>query len=119
MNDSVQKQGINSKNQTLPGAVLPSLASLMTIELLVKENDAVYLVHDEPYPGILKWVEYNPDAREMSFIQQDGVTQDLGLDIPEDLNERLKTAKSNMINVVLKKDSRIEDYYIVPFVMTC
>ena len=41
------------------------------------------IVHREPLASDIQWVEFNKATRALSLVHEDGVTQDLGIDVSE------------------------------------
>jgi hypothetical protein len=91
--------------------VLPSMASYMKVDFMFNDK-GVWILHDQPLPEILRWVDYDTDSGTVTLNTAQGKTQELGLPIPARASERLR--KSVEISVMLIKDGKIADFTIVP-----
>ncbi|MCB1555946.1 MAG: hypothetical protein KDJ15_01395 [Alphaproteobacteria bacterium] len=99
----------------LPDPVLRPLASQMEVDLVVKEDGRIFLLHDKPFRDILNWVEFDRDRGVLSLVTQKGRTQDLGMDIPEDTQDFMLETQN--ISLWRMQDGQIADMYILPFLV--
>ena len=91
--------------------VLPPLASYMKVDFMFSQK-GVWILHDQPLPEILKWVDYDADRGTVTLNTAQGRTQELGLAIPAKAAAKLR--KSVEISVILIKNGQIADMTIVP-----
>ena len=93
-------------------AVLPSLRTTMEVSLVLSPESDVWLLHGKPLPGILKWVEYDADLRNLILVMIDGRVQGTGFPVPDDM--RAYMMKAEEIYVIQVDTEGIKDMYIVP-----
>jgi hypothetical protein len=91
------------------------LASMMKVDFLLNKEGGVWLLHDKPLPGILKWVEYDADTERVMLVKRHGGVQDLGLKVPLSMGYSLMGAKE-ITAMLIDGDGKIVDFAIVPLV---
>lgn len=91
------------------------LTSLMNVNIMVNESSKVWVLHDEPLPDLLKWVEYDCSSGCVSLVTDDGVLLGLGLELPQDIKQRLEKARD--VYVVRMRDEYIDDFYHLPLLV--
>lgn len=96
-------------------SVLPSLASMMTVDMVVNDRGNIWILHDKPLPVVLNWVEYDVDTARLSLISQDGEMIDLGMTIHKPLQKPMSTASE--IYIVYMSVEEIKDMYILPLMV--
>ncbi len=92
-----------------------TMASQMHVELVVNDDAGVWVLHDQPFPAILHWAEYDEENNELTFITHDGKIQDLGMKIPNDIGDILLDADE--ICAMYMKDGKVQDIGIVPIMV--
>lgn len=93
--------------------VRPPLSSQMHLELMVNDDSQVWLLHDKPFSGILKWVEYDEDTNLMTLVTEDGMSQNLGIVIPEKIGQLLLSSQQ-LTALLMNYEGQVGDFYIVP-----
>lgn len=89
-----------------------SLATMMTVDLMVNERGNIWVLHDKPLPLVLNWAEYDADLSTLTFVAQDGEAIELGMTIHKPLHKPMATAHE--VYVVLMDKAEIKDMYILP-----
>lgn len=95
-------------------AILPPLASCMKVDLLVNEQSQVWLLHDQPFSGILRWAEYDAGTDTVTLIMDSGQIQEVGLPLSAPMRELL--AGATLLHAILMGEKYIKDVYRVPLV---
>lgn len=93
----------------------PTLAKMMTVDLMVNERGNVWVLHDKPLPMILNWAEYDADLSKLTFVAQDGEALELGMTIHKPLQKPMLEARE--VYVVLLSQDEIKDMYILPLMV--
>ena len=75
----------------------------------------VWLAHDQPFPGISQWAEYDVDMGTLTLVSNGGITQDLGIKIQKPMRKYLRQAK--MIDTVLVQNKKIHDFGRIPLLV--
>lgn len=100
------------KNQNAEGedsVVLPHVSSVMNVDLLVKEQGGVWILHDKPFKDYLRWVEYDQMDNELTIVTQSGKIQGLGLTIPDQMIPPI--LQEHEIRLIQIRDKKIWDVY--------
>lgn len=95
------------------GSVLSPLTEDMAVDLVVNEEGQVWILHDKPLSGLLKWVEYDAGSAVLNLVFQDGVMQDIGLKVNEKTDECLKKGRNVFVGY-MKDGQMLYDFGIVP-----
>lgn len=95
--------------------VKKSMAKTMNADLVINKHSQVLLAYDQPFPGVLQWVEYDVDMGNLVFILDDGKMQDFGMKVEAAMSRYLRQAK--MIDTMLVMDEQIKDFYRVPLLV--
>jgi hypothetical protein len=107
--------GIDPFGLVTENAGQPSLAKMMTVDLMVNERGNLWVLHDKPLPMILNWAEYDADLASLTLVAQDGEVLDLGMKIHKPLQKPMLEARE--IYVVLLSQDEIKDMYILPLMV--
>ncbi len=99
----------------LQPAVLPPLATRMEIDLLINEESKIWLLYSRPLQDMVKWAEYDPRSNKLALIMLSGQLQELGLVIPEKMQELLRNSRELYLVQITNKE--IEDCGIVPLMV--
>jgi len=97
------------------GAIRCPMAEKMNVEFVVNEDAEIWVLHDQPFPAILHWVEYDQETNIVTFVTHDGKIQDLGMVIAKPVGEILIDADE--ICAMLMQDGQIRDIGIVPVIV--
>lgn len=97
-----------------PVGFLPCMASLMKVDLVVSQKSDVWILHDRPIDGVLRWVEYDPATAAVTLVMENGNVQDLGLPLSEPMCDCLEDA--TIAYAILMGEKYIKDMYRVPLV---
>lgn len=95
--------------------IAPELLSTMKASLVVDQQSNVWLLHDKPFTGVLKWMEYDVPKASMVLVMADGTTQDIGLTINKKMGECLENAQKAY--TFLTDGEKIRDMYMVPIIV--
>lgn len=99
-----------------PGqTVLAPLRRRMEVDLVISDDERVWLLHDKPLDGPLRWVEYDADDHTLSLVYRNGSVAPLGTRIAK--NVRRKMNKGTKIYVVCLMDETIVDFYDLSLVV--
>jgi hypothetical protein len=94
--------------------VYPSLDKTMETSLVLNEKGHVWLLHNQPFPSVLNWAEYDARQKSLSFISYEGKIIDMGITIHKPFHARLM--KLNQIATILLHEGKICDFYIIPLI---
>ncbi len=92
-----------------------SLTAGMNVDLVANAKGQVWVMHDRPFPGQLKWMEFDPGAATLDFIRHDGTMLDLGMTVDPVIAGHMRQASQG--NVIYQVDEVMKDLYIVPLVV--
>jgi hypothetical protein len=98
--------------------VLPSLASLMDVELVVSEDHSVMVIVSKELLQSYWWAEYDIDLQQLYFVTVEGKIQGLGMKVHEPFEDNMTDATDIRLvrfNQKTKKMSGLP--YIVPLVV--
>jgi len=90
------------------------MISQMLIDVVVNDDDRVWVFHDKPFDGILEWAEYDADLARLVFVTKNGKINDLGLQIQPLMQKPL--AQAEYIEAYLIQDKVFRDYAKVSLV---
>ncbi len=91
--------------------VLPDLLSSVNVDLVIGENSKLWLLHDKPFPGVLRWIEYDMRDRTVTLVLDDGRTQNVGVKINPQIATYLRRASHAY--AVLFIQGKVRDVYMV------
>lgn len=91
------------------------MAKTMNADLIINKHSQVMLAHDQPFPGVLQWAEYDVDMGSLVFILDDGRMQDFGVRVEPAMGRYLRQAK--MMDTVLVVKDQIHDFFRVPLLV--
>ena len=92
--------------------VLSSLASTMSVDLIVNERGNLWVLHDKQLPAIINWVEFDAEMDSLTLVSQTGQLIDLGMKIPKMFQRIILQTK--YIYIVYMADKAVKDIYILP-----
>lgn len=95
--------------------VRKAMAKTMNADLIINKHSQVLLAHDQPFPGVLQWAEYDVDMGSLVFILDDGRMQDFGVRVEPAMGRYLRQAK--MMDTVLVVKDQIHDFFRVPLLV--
>ena len=105
-----------SKTGSAPDSPLwPKAADRMKIDVTVNADAQVWVLHDQPFPDYLEWIEFDVPTGTMTFITAGGKLQDLGLTIYSPMKELV--ARANDICTIYLRDGQIRDMGMVRLVI--
>lgn len=90
------------------------LADIMTVNLLVNDKSEIMLLHDKPFPILLKHAEFDPERGILNFIDHHGRSVELGIPIPPVMGNHI--IESSDMKTVLLKNNEIADFYFIPLI---
>ena len=98
--------------------VLPSLSSLMEVELSVNEASSVRVILTKKLPYSYWWAEYDVDLAQLYFVTVDAQIQGLGMKIHKPFVENLTNAKEVSLLLANKKTEKLVGMpYVIPLVV--
>jgi hypothetical protein len=92
-----------------------SLADQMKVNLVVNDKSELILLHDQQFPFLLNWAEFDADLSKLYFIGFKGTPLELGIKIPKKLFADIRRNKK--ISTVLIQDKEVVDFYILPLIV--
>jgi len=92
--------------------VLPAAAPQMKIDVVVNADLKVWVIHDQPFPDVLEWVEFDVETGMMTFVTIAGKLQDLGMVIHPPMDQYVAQAKEVCLMMIRNKE--IRDMGLVP-----
>jgi hypothetical protein len=90
-------------------------AAQMKIDVTVNAEGHVMVLHEQPFPDYLEWIEFDPANGEMVFITAQGKMQNLGMIIHAPMNKYVARARN--ICTVCIRDGVVRDLGIVPLLV--
>lgn len=92
---------------TVDPPVWPQAALTMKIDVAINKNADVWVLHDQPFPDYLEWIEFDADSKIMTFITAHGKLQDLGIPIHPPMDAVV--ARARRVYTVYIRDGIIRD----------
>ncbi len=92
-----------------------SMASQMDVDLLVNGSERIMVLHDKPFPDLLKWGEYDAETKTLNFVMRGGDVMDMGMKILDSLDSKVQ--KATKLYAIYMQDGKIVDYYNVPLMV--
>lgn len=89
-----------------------SVAARMKVDVAVSPDGKVLVLHDQPFPSYLEWVEFDAETGEMTFVTSEGKIQGLGLTIFAPMNKHV--AKAHDVCTICVRNNEIRDMGLVP-----
>ena len=105
---------------TLPdGSDIPvwrgTATSKMKIDIAVNPEGKVLVLHDQPFPDYLEWVEFDALTGEMTFITAEGKLQDLGMLIHAPMNKHV--ARAQQVCTIRLHEGEVRDMGLVTLIV--
>ena len=97
-------------------SIYDSIASTMNVDIVVNESADVWVLHDQPLPGILNWAELDVETKKLTFMCYEGKLLELGMFIHPPIMDYVKQA--SQIQVAQMRDKKIYDVYKLPLLVT-
>lgn len=91
-----------------------TLAEVMKIALLIHEDGLIWVFHDKKIPGGLDWVDYDPKADKIYFINKEGFSYDLGLKMKAEQKQHLLRCEYLMSAHI--EDNDVQNMNVVSFI---
>ena len=95
--------------------VWPAATTKMQIDVTVNEESQVWILHDQPFPDLLEWVEFEVKTGIMTFVTKEGKLQDLGLTIHAPMKEYVAHARQAFL--VMMRHNEVRDMGLVPLIV--
>lgn len=95
--------------------VYPSLMAMMKVDIAISPESDVWIIHSQPLPEALKWIEYDLDLESLTLVSLSGKIQDSGMKVPATIKKFLRQAKE--VCVVHQGDEFVKDMCFVPLVV--
>lgn len=95
--------------------VYPSLMAMMKVDIAISPESDVWIIHNQPLPEPLKWIEYDLDLESLTLVSLSGKIQDSGMKVPASIKKFLRRAKE--VSVVYQGDEYVKDMCIVPLLV--
>lgn len=92
-----------------------SAAAKMKIDVAVNPDGQVLVLHEQPFPDYLEWIEFDFDTGELTFITPGGKLHDLGMIIHAPMNKYVAAAKE--VCTICIRNEEIRDMGLVPLVI--
>lgn len=73
--------------------VLKNLSTQVKCGIFTNKQGDILIVQDSPLSSEIKYVEYDPANNSFSLVYTNGFTQNLGIDINENMKKNLKQGK--------------------------
>lgn len=86
--------------------VIASLASRMTIELMMDETGRALLLHRQELPEVIWWAEYDVELNSLYFVTIKGQLMGYGMKMPPALAARIIRVKDLWFMQVEEKDKK-------------
>jgi len=109
-----KKKHTASSSVEAESSAFPLPESDMRVDILYNREGGVWVLHDQPMPDALKWVEYDAASETVTLVTQGGRIADPGLKIPSEKSFYLERAME--VTALLMKDGFVTDFAIVPMV---
>jgi hypothetical protein len=95
--------------------VYPSLMSMMKADLVLNPESDIWLIHDQPLPEVVKWIEYDIELETLILVSVSGKIQGFGQKIPPAMKKYM--GKGRMIHLIYFDMDLIQDMSIVPLIV--
>lgn len=92
-----------------------SLMSMMKVDLVISPESDVWMLHDQPLPEVMKWVEYDQDLQTLTLVSLSGKVQDFGMRVPPAMQKYMKRATK--IYAIHQGENEIKDMTVVPLLV--
>ncbi|QQG37207.1 MAG: hypothetical protein HYS17_05450 [Micavibrio aeruginosavorus] len=89
-----------------------SVSARMKVDVAVSPHGQVLVLHDQPFPSYLEWIEFDAESGEMTFVTAGGKIQGLGLTIFAPMNRHV--AKAHEVCTICIRNNEIRDMGLVP-----
>ncbi len=66
-----------------------TLSEIMRCGVFTNAQGKVFVVHDSDIPSPVDWVEYDEYEKKVSIVTEDGVMQDLGIEINDQTHNNI------------------------------
>ncbi len=98
--------------------ILPSISSLMEVELVTNPEGGVLVIITRALPSPYWWAEYDIDLQQLYFVTVHGQLQGLGMKIHDVFEKRMINAKDVKIVRFEKNTGKMIGIpYIIPLVV--
>ncbi len=97
--------------------MLQSITKSMEFNLFVSNVGNVVLLHKSPLDCDYDYVQFDEQSSSLEFMTIEGKAQNLGMNIPENLHERLQKTKE-LLMVEVTEDYTCQDPVLLQFVQT-
>jgi len=98
-------------------AVLHTIAENIEFNLFVSDVGNVVLLHKSPLGHDYDYVQFDEPSGSLEFMTIEGKTQNLGMNIPEKLHERLQKTRE-LLMVEVTEDYTCQDPVLLRFIQT-
>ena len=114
-----QKKALKKFDKLDPDApVIPSLASMMEVEIVAGSEGEVMVIITDDIPETYWWSEYDIDLKQLYFVTVNGKVQGLGLKIHECFEEHMTEGQDvRLVRFDKKNQVPVGVPYIVPLVV--
>ncbi|MDH5723588.1 MAG: hypothetical protein OEY94_09745 [Alphaproteobacteria bacterium] len=86
--------------------VLDDMTSSMNVDVVVKPDGRLWFFHDRPIEGDVSWIEYDQSDQTMTFVNEAGQIQDLGVRATTIMQPYL--LKSEMAYMVFVENGKVK-----------
>lgn len=89
-----------------------AIGDVMKFEILINEKSRLWIFHDQPIPGRIAWIEFNPATGQLDFIPHDMSAGMLYADVPAYLHAKVKA--SPLAYLYLTDGEKVTGYQKIP-----
>lgn len=87
-----------------------TLNESMKIAALTSEEGDILFIHSEPLASEIQWIEFDPSQNSFAFIHEDGLPQELGLELDEQTKKNVLNAMEVTLVLVNEKNEPISTH---------
>lgn len=88
------------------------IGDLMKYEILINEKARLWVFHDQPLPGRLAWIEFDPQNGELNFIPHDMSRGMVYAESPPSLRSRIPSV--DLAFLYLTDGEKVHGFQKVP-----
>lgn len=93
-------------------AVLEPLIQFMRVDVVITDRGDLWLLHDQPIGKNMAWVEYDIHDKTLQLVTEDGILQDVGMQVTVHMKPFME--KAFFANLGYVADGKIQSVQEVP-----
>lgn len=90
----------------------PDAATAVKFDVAVNDDGQIWVIHDQPFPDLIEWIEFDAEKGVMTFITPGGKLQNLGVTIHPPMTHAVAAARQ--VCLIMMMNGEIRDMGLVP-----